>query len=86
VNLDDPHLRERYDPFDGVGDQVLADLRLLLDSDSPQRVRPPSLRMLQEMAGAGDTSRAMNERQRPAGDVRHHALGDTFVVLSEVDL
>jgi hypothetical protein len=86
VDFDDPHLRERYDGLDRVGDEVLANLGLLLDSHSTQCTRAPRFGVFQEMAWRRDSRWAMDERQGSAGDMRNDPLGDALKISSKLNL
>ena len=86
MDLEDAHLRQADDGADVVGDQVFANLGFLLDAHAAERRRRPDLRMLQEETIAVQSLRAPQERERPAGDVRHDPAGDRFVVARDVQL
>src|SRR5262249_23420354 len=49
VDFDDPHLCDRHDGLDRIGDEVLPDLGLLLDPHTTECIRPPGLRVLQKI-------------------------------------
>jgi len=86
VDLDDAHLRKSDHRAEGIRDEILADLGLLLDADTPQRRRSPRLRMTEERAGPGDSGRAMHERQRAAAHVRQDPVANRLVVARELKL
>ena len=86
MDFHDAHLRERDDGLDVVGDEVFADLRLLLNLHPAERVRPPLLGVFQIHAGRGDACRAVHQRQRTTLDVRHDPVGDALVIPRELDL
>ena len=86
VDLDHVHLDERNDGGERIGDQVLAELRLLLDADAAQRGRRPDLRMLHESAVVADRARTAHEGKRTPRDVRYDVRGDRLVVAREIEL
>ena len=86
MDLEHVHLHQREDPGEVVGDEVLAELRLLLDAHATKSGRCPDARVLHEEARLADAARATDEGERSAGDVRHDPLRDAFVVGGDVAL
>src|SRR5438270_1642005 len=86
VDLDRVHLYERDQRWERIRDQILAELRLLLDADAAQRLRGPHLRMPHERAVVSDGAGTAEQRQRPSREMRDDVFRDGLVIAGEVQL
>ncbi len=83
MDLDDAHLRQGDNCRNGIGDEVLTDLRFLADTHTTQGDRAPRLRMPQELTWPRDALRTMNQCQRTSAQVRQNPCTNPLVIARE---
>jgi len=89
VDLDHAELHELHETFGGLDLQVgrrRATVLLVGDLDRAETARHGRARVLLEEHLALDAGRTAQHHDRPAFEVRQHAVGDHRVVACEVDL
>jgi len=86
VDLGGRRIIKKKKGLDGVGDEVLAELGLLRNSNASQRGRRPDLRVPEEDASLRDLRPAAHQLQGPSAQVGEGVLRDALVVADQVEL